>query len=186
MSRFTIHNIPIAGLKIVERQPLGDNRGCLERMFCQQEMEALLGGKSIAQINHTATTKAGTVRGMHFQYPPHAETKFVSCIQGEVFDVAVDLRQDSPTFLQFHAEILSAENHKTLVIPEGFAHGFQTLTENCEMIYFHTTVYNADAEDALNATDPRIGIGWPHAITEQSPRDQCHPLLTDDFKGIAI
>ncbi len=186
MTHLIIHKTPIAGLNIIERQSLGDSRGYLERMFCQQELETLLNGKVIAQINHTATTKTGAVRGMHFQYQPYAETKFVSCIQGEVFDVAVDLRQNSPTFLKFHAEILSAENHKTLVIPEGFAHGFQTLTENCEMIYFHTAEYNEEAEGGVNAKDPKIAIPWPQAITEQSARDQQHPLLTEDFKGLEI
>ena len=96
------------------------------------------------------TASRGTVRGMHFQHPPHAETKFVSCLRGEVFDVAVDLRNGSPTFLHWHAEILSADNHRTLVIPEGFAHGFQTLSDDCEMLYFHTAAYNPEAEGGLN------------------------------------
>ena len=123
---------------------------------------------------------------MHFQHPPHAETKFVSCLRGEVFDVAVDLRQGSPTFLRWHAEILSAGNHKTLMIPEGFAHGVQTLTEDCEMLYFHTAAYQPGAECGLNAKDPRLNIRWPEAITELSPRDAAHPLVTEDFSGVTV
>ena len=184
--RFDIHTTPIEGLIVLQRKPLGDNRGYLERMFCQKELEKLLGGKTVVQINHTLTSRAGTVRGMHFQYPPYAETKFVSCIRGEVSDVAVDLRSGSPTFLQWHAEILTADNHKTLIIPEGFAHGFQTLTDDCEMIYFHTVAYHPEAECDLNARDPRLAITWPRPIAEQSPRDESHPFLKDDFEGVAL
>jgi dTDP-4-dehydrorhamnose 3,5-epimerase len=185
-SRFEIESTAIDGLRVLQRKILGDARGYLERMFCTQELEGALGGQGIAQVNHTKTTKAGTVRGLHFQYPPHAEIKFVSCLRGEVFDVAVDLRRDSNTFLQCHGEILSADNHRTLIIPEGFAHGFQTLTADCEMIYFHTAAYRPEAEGALNAADPRLAIPWPNAITERSPRDQSHPLLKEGFKGIAL
>ena len=181
--RFDILATPIAGLQVLQRNPMGDTRGYLERLFCAEELHSLAAGKPLAQINHTLTTSRGTVRGLHFQRPPHAEIKFVSCLRGEVFDVAVDLRHNSPTFLHWHAELLSADNHKTLVIPEGFAHGFQTLTDNCEMLYFHTAAYHPEAEGGLNAKDPRLAIHWPLPITELSPRDAAHPLLTDDFSG---
>lgn len=185
-TRFDILDTPIQGLKLVQRKPIGDDRGYLERMFCSEELKSLIPGKSIVQINHTLTAKCGTVRGMHYQHSPHAETKFVCCLRGEVFDVAVDLRRGSPTFLHWHAEILSADNHKTLVIPEGFAHGFQTLTKDCEMLYLHTTAYRADAEDGLNARDPRLGIQWPLPIAEQSERDSAHPLASEDFSGVVV
>lgn len=184
-TRFDILDMLIIGLKLVQRKPIGDDRGYLERMFCSEELKSLIPGKSIVQINHTLTAKRGTVRGMHFQHSPHAETKFVSCLRGEVFDVAVDLRRGSPTFLHWHAEILSADNHKTLVIPEGFAHGFQTLTKDCEMLYLHTTAYRAEAEGGLNARDPRLAIQWPLPIVEQSARDSGHPLVSEDFSGVA-
>ena len=183
---FTLTDTTITGLVVLERKPLGDNRGFFERLFCQDELSVLLQGKSIVQINHTLTKKAGAVRGMHFQCSPCAELKFVSCLKGEVFDVAVDLRQNSSTFLRWHAEVLSADNFKTFVIPEGFAHGFQTLKEDCEMYYLHTAAYAAEAEGALNARDPRLNITWPKSITEQSERDQAHPMLRDDFDGIAL
>jgi dTDP-4-dehydrorhamnose 3,5-epimerase len=183
---FTLTDTPITGLVVLKRKPIGDNRGSFERLFCQDELSVLLKGKSIVQINHTLTKKAGAVRGMHFQYPPCAELKFVSCLKGEVFDVAVDLRQRSPTFLRWHAEVLSVDNFKIFVIPEGFAHGFQTLTDGCEMCYFHTAAYAAEAEGALNARDPRLNITWPKSITEQSERDQAHPMLRDGFDGVAL
>ena len=118
--------------------------------------------------------------------PSYAETKIVSCIRGKVWDVAVDLRKRSPTFLHYHAEVLSEDNHKSYLIPEGFAHGFQTLTSDCEMLYFHTADYNKDFEGAINAVDLKIGIKWPQLITERSERDNNHPMLTDDFEGIVL
>ena len=185
-ARFSVLQTPIAGLSVLERKRLGDNRGFLERLFCQDELAGLLNGKSIVQINHTLTAKEGTVRGMHYQFSPHAETKFVSCMIGEVFDVAVDLRRHSPTFLFWHAEVLSASNGKTLVIPEGFAHGLQTLVNDCEMLYLHTAAYSAEAESGLNAQDPLLAIDWPRPITEQSSRDQAHAMLDDKFKGVSV
>lgn len=183
-ARFDILDTPIQGLSLLQRKPIGDDRGYLERMFCSEELQSLIPEKNIIQINHTLTAKRGTVRGMHFQHPPHAEIKFVSCLRGEVFDVAVDLRRGSATFLHWHAEILSADNHKTLVIPEGFAHGFQTLTKDCEMLYLHTTAYRAEAEGGLNARDPRLAIQWLLPIAEQSARDSAHPLVSEDFSGV--
>jgi dTDP-4-dehydrorhamnose 3,5-epimerase len=123
---------------------------------------------------------------MHFQHPPYSETKLVSCLRGEVFDVAVDMRRGSPTLLHWHAEILSASNHRTLVIPEGFAHGFQTLTDNCEMLYLHTAPFRADAEGGLNAKDPRLAIAWPLPFGDLSARDSGYPLIANDFGGLAV
>jgi len=184
--RFSIQETGLEGLIILHRKPLGDNRGFLERLYCQQELEPLLNGKTISQINHTLTMKVGTVRGMHFQYPPHAEIKLVSCIQGKILDVAVDLRKNSPTFLHYHAEIITAENNKTFYIPEGFAHGFQTLSENCEVLYFHTMEYSQEFEGAINALDPNININWLLKISEMSERDSSHPLIDDMFEGVSV
>lgn len=181
---FEILATPISGLQILQRRPIRDARGYLERLFCTDELQPVLSRKTIAQVNHTLTVNRGTVRGMHFQHPPHAETKFITCLMGEVFDVAVDLRNNSPTFLHWHAEILNADNHRTLLIPEGFAHGFQTLTDNCEMLYFHTASYQPEAEGGLSVHDPRLGISWPLLVTGLSSRDAGHPLLQDDFPGI--
>ena len=186
MSRFTVTDLPLAGLKRIERQRLGDSRGFLSRLFCAQELAAAGWHKPIAQINHTHTAQRGTVRGMHYQRPPHAEMKLVTCIQGEVWDVAVDLRAGSSTFLQWHAELLSAVNHRALLIPEGFAHGFQTLSDNAALVYCHTVPHNPAAEAALNAQDQRLAIQWPITITELSARDANHPLIDTQFIGVTL
>ena len=186
MNRFTVTDLPLAGLKLVERQHLRDSRGFLSRLFCAEELAAAGWHQPIAQINHTYTAQRGTVRGMHYQTPPHAEMKLVSCIQGELWDVAVDLRAGSPTFLHWHAEVLSADNNRALLIPEGFAHGFQTLTDGVSMLYCHSATHSLEAERALNAQDPRLVINWPLAITEISTRDAKHPLLDMKFEGVRL
>lgn len=183
-ARFNTSDTPLAGLKVIERKPMGDGRGGLERLFCGEELGTLMAGRRIAQINHTFTAKAGTVRGMHFQVPPHAEMKLVTCLRGEVFDVAVDLRKGSPTLLRWHGEILRPDAHKTLLIPEGFAHGFQALTDDCEVLYFHTAHYEPAAEGGLRAEDPRLAIRWPKPVSGLSPRDAAHALLRADFRGL--
>ena len=186
MSGFAIKKTSIDGLKIIQRKPVGDSRGYLERLFCIDELRPLIDNRSIVQINHSHTKKLGTVRGMHYQKPPYAEMKLIACLRGAVFDVAVDLRRGSPTFLQWHSEILSEENHRTVCIPEGFAHGFQTLTEDCELIYFHSAPYMPDAEAGLNALDPHLAISWPTPISECSARDQHHKMLTSNFVGLPV
>ena len=183
---FDILDTSLQGLQVIQRKPIGDSRGYLERLFCRNDLAELLGNRTIVQINHTLTKKKGTVRGLHFQYPPHAETKFVTCLCGEVFDVAVDLRRGSPTFLHWHNEILSETNRKTLMIPEGFAHGFQTLSDDCELIYFHTAAFCTEAEGGINALDPALAVQWPLSVTERSTRDQQHPMITTAFQGIEV
>jgi dTDP-4-dehydrorhamnose 3,5-epimerase len=184
MSRFQIVDTPIAGLKIVERLRQSDQRGFFSRMFCAEELQAAGWSKPIVQINQTLTRRRGAVRGMHFQFPPYAEMKLVNCIRGEVWDVAVDLRRGSPTFLKWFGTQLSAQNGRALLIPEGFAHGFQALAEDCELIYFHTCAYDAASEGAVHAEEPRVAIQWPQAIAELSPRDRGHPMLSPAFQGI--
>ncbi len=186
MSRFQIVDTPIAGLKIVERSRRSDERGFLARMFCAEELAAAGWSKPIAQINQTLTRQPGAVRGLHFQFPPHAEMKLVNCIRGEVWDVAVDLRRGSPTFLKWFGAHLSAENGHALLIPEGFAHGFQALAEDCELIYFHSCAYHAASEGGVHPEEPRLAISWPRAIAELSARDQGHPMLSPAFQGISL
>lgn len=186
MSRFTIIDTPLAGLKIVERQQLGDSRGFLSRLFCAEELAAAGWHRPVVQINQTLTQKQGTIRGMHYQKPPHAEMKLVTCLRGAIWDVAVDLRHSSPTYLQWHAQELSADNHRALLIPEGFAHGFQTLTDNCELIYLHSRAYTPDAESGLNATDPQLSINWPQPMTELSARDAQQPMIDPQFRGVTL
>lgn len=175
--RFDITPTPLPGVTLVTRKPVGDHRGFFERVFCISDLGPLLHGKFVVQINRTSTNTSGCIRGMHFQHPPHAEMKIVSCLHGKVFDVVVDLRQDSPTYLKWHGEILSGDNHKTLVVPEGIAHGFQTLTGDCEMLYLHTAAYCPEAEDGVNPQDPALAIAWPLPISEISEKDRSRPLL---------
>lgn len=182
--RFDATATPLEGLALVRRIRMEDDRGFLSRLYCRDELTGIGFSDGIVQINQTFTRARGAVRGMHFQRPPYAESKFVSCLRGEVFDVAIDLRAGSPTFLKWHAERLSAENCLSLAIPEGFAHGFQTLTEDCELLYFHSAGYDRESEGALNALDPALGIDWPLPITEMSPRDRGHPFVDSGFTGI--
>ena len=158
----------------------------MSRFYCAEEFRAADITKPIAQINHTLTRKKGAVRGLHFQHPPHAEAKLVSCLKGEIFDVAVDLRHASPTFLHWYGVVLSARNQQSLLIPEGFAHGFQTLEEDCELIYLHAAAYHPESEGALNVADPKLGIAWPLPITEISERDRNHKLIEQSFQGITL
>lgn len=186
MSRFTVTDLPLAGLKRVERQQANDSRGFFSRLFCADELAAAGWRKPVSQINQTLTQRRGTVRGLHFQKPPHAEMKLVTCIRGSVWDVAVDLRAGSPTFLHWHAEELSAANRCALLIPKGFAHGFQSLEDDCELLYLHSSAYAAAAESALNARDPALVIAWPLSITELSARDASHPMLDAQTTGLTL
>jgi dTDP-4-dehydrorhamnose 3,5-epimerase len=186
MSRLTITDLPLAGLKLVERRSLGDGRGFLSRLFCAEELLSAGWQKSIAQINHTFTARRGTVRGMHFQLPPHAEMKLVSCLRGRVWDIAVDLREGSDTVLQWYAEELSADNHRALLIPEGFAHGFQALTDDVELLYCHSAAFHDEAKGGLNPRDSRLAIEWPLEITELSDADTHYPMIDQNFAGLVL
>ena len=172
MSHFRFENTPLAGLKVIHKTRLEDSRGHLSRFFCGEEFEELGWRDNIVQINHTFTRASGTVRGLHFQKKPHAEIKIVNCLKGKVFDLAVDLRPDSPTFLKWEGRELSGENWLSFYIPEGFAHGFQTLTENVEMLYFHSHGYHPESEGGIHPRDERLAIEWPVEVTELSDRDQ--------------
>ncbi len=183
--RFRIAETPMAGLHLIERLRLGDERGFLTRLFCAEELAELGWDGPVAQINETGTREAGTVRGMHYQMPPFAEIKLVTCVAGAVLDVAVDLRRNSPTFLRHFATGLSAENARSLLIPRGFAHGFQALSGDVRMIYAHSAPYRAEAEAGLNAADPALGLNWPLPVVNQSPRDRAHPFITAKFDGVA-
>ena len=186
MSRFDVIDTSLPGLKVVQREHRGDGRGFFSRLFCAEELAAAGWRKPISQINHTLTKRIGTVRGMHFQYPPHAEVKLVTCLRGAVWDVAVDMRLGSPTLLSWHGEELTPENRRAVLIPEGFAHGFQTLSADCELLYMHSAAYAPGGEGGVDACDPRIGIDWPLEITERSARDESHARLAQGFRGIAL
>lgn len=174
----------LKGVFMVDLQPIGDSRGWFSRTFCKNEFEQIGHTKEWVQLNHSFTSKKGTVRGMHYQLPPFSEIKMVRCIAGAVLDVVIDIRKDSETFLQWISAELSAANKKMIYIPEGFAHGFQTLTEDCELLYHHSSYYTPGSEGGIRYNDPLVNIAWPLPVTEISDRDKAHPLLTDNFKGI--
>lgn len=182
--RFSFIHTPISGLWIAQRVSLNDERGSFARLFCADEFSDIGLNQPIVQINHSINKKSGTVRGLHFQHQPYMETKIVVCIKGEVFDVAVDIRNGSETFLGWHGEILSSQNQRGMVIPEGFAHGFQTLADDTELIYLHTGRYVPEAEDGLHVRDPQIAIAWPMPFHSMSDRDAHYPFLNESFSGI--
>jgi len=175
---------PLAGAYTIDLQPFSDERGWFARFYCKDEFAQIGHTKEWVQMNHSVSNEKGTLRGLHFQLPPYRETKMVRCIRGVVLDVIVDLRRDSPSFLSYFAQELSAENRKMLYIPEGFAHGFQTLTDNAELIYLHTEFYRPNAEGGLRYEDPALGIHWPLTVAIVSERDSKHPFIDKNFKGI--
>jgi dTDP-4-dehydrorhamnose 3,5-epimerase len=174
----------LQGSFLIDAEPFVDERGWFARFYCKEEFAAIGHTKEWVQLNHSASNKKGTLRGLHFQVPPYREIKMVKCVRGAVYDVIVDVRKDSQTFLHWFGAELSELNRKMIYIPEGFAHGFQCLTNDCQLIYHHTEYYKPNAEDGLRFNDPRIGINWPLEVTEISNRDKSHTLLNHNFKGI--
>jgi dTDP-4-dehydrorhamnose 3,5-epimerase len=186
MSLFHIGETSLEGLKVIQRHPRKDSRGQFTRAFCSEELSAAGWTNPVMQINHSITNMVGSVRGLHYQKPPKAEKKMVLCLRGRVWDVAVDLRSSSATFLSWHAEELSGENNKAMLIPEGFAHGFQVLEKESELLYLHSEQYSPQQEDGLSPLDPRLSISWPLPIAEMSDRDRGFPVLTDKYKGVSL
>lgn len=175
---------PLAGLTLVETMATCDARGEFVRIACETQLAPLLQGGHFRQVNLSTTARRGSVRGMHFQHPPHAEAKLVRCLRGRVFDVAVDLRADSPTRLAWHGVELDAGAQRELFIPSGFAHGFQALEDDVQLLYLHTADWQPDHEGRLRPDDPVLAIDWPLAITQMSERDRSAQLLDASFAGI--
>lgn len=175
----------LTDLYVAESGRHADHRGAFARLYCERELASLIGERRIVQINHSRTTSVGVVRGLHFQYPPYAEMKLVRCIRGRVWDVVVDLRPTSSTYLTWHAEELSAANSRMMIVPEGMAHGFQVLEPDSELLYLHTAFYTPSAEGGLRFDDPRLGIAWPLPVSEVSERDASHSLIDINFSGIS-
>jgi dTDP-4-dehydrorhamnose 3,5-epimerase len=188
MSNFVIRDTPIEGVKLGEIQHKADERGYFERVYCHREYELLTGRVlNIKQINRSMSKVKGTTRGLHFQWPPRAETKIVSCAVGRLYDVAVDLRVGSTTFLKYFAAELTAENKQFLVIPEGIGHGFQTLEQNTEILYLVTEEFSVQHDDGINPVDPMIGVDWPLEIAVRSKKDEERIFISDrHFTGIVL
>jgi len=174
----------LQGLYIIDLHPVGDSRGWFARTYCKNEFASIGHTKEWVQLNHSFTRRKGTIRGMHYQLPPHREIKMVRCISGTVLDVAIDLREGSTTFLNWVSVELSAENKKMIYIPEGFAHGFQALTDNCELLYHHSAFYTPGSEAGIRYNDPLVNIQWALPVSDISDRDSFHLLLNESFKGI--
>lgn len=176
----------LQGVFIAETTLASDKRGVFARLFCKRELALAIGDRDIVQINFSLTESRGAIRGLHFQKPPFSEMKIVRCMKGKVWDVVVDLRSGSNTFLEWHAEELSPDNAKMMIIPEGCAHGFQSLEPGSELLYLHTEFYTPNAESGVAFDDPSLKISWPLPVTEISVRDNGHPHLTNNDCRIKI
>lgn len=165
------------GVYVIKPESKEDARGCFVRIFCKEELLACGIEFDIKQANQSLTKKKGTIRGMHFRREPKAEAKIIQCLEGAVYDVAVDVRPDSATFGRWISEELSKENGKMLYIPKGFAHGFQTLSNNCCMQYFMSEFYSPEHSAGVRWDDPFFGIKWPLKPTIISKKDTKWPLI---------
>jgi dTDP-4-dehydrorhamnose 3,5-epimerase len=181
-----LEQTPLAGVFEAQTEVRRDDRGRFARLFCAADLAHAHVARPIVQINHSQTRAVGAIRGLHYQWPPAAEGKWVRCLKGRVFDVAVDLRRGSPTFLRWHGVELNSARMNAIFIPEGCAHGFQVLEADSELLYLHTAAYIPALEGAVRFDDPRVDIAWPLSVTEISERDRSHPLLDDAFEGIVV
>jgi dTDP-4-dehydrorhamnose 3,5-epimerase len=167
----------LKGLYIIELEPKIDERGYFMRTFCENELRKNSLQFTIIQVNQTLTKKRGAIRGMHFQKPPKAENKIVQCLKGAIFDVAIDLRENSATYGQWVAEELTEDNKKIFLIPRGFAHGFQTLTDNCEVQYLMSEFYSPEQASGVRWNDPSFNIKWPIKNPVLSEKDKTWLLM---------
>lgn len=176
----------INGLYVIHPEKRKDERGEFARTFCKNNFKQIGFEKEFVQYNHSLNYKKGTIRGMHFQKPPYTEVKLIRCVQGAVYDVVVDLREGSETFLQHVAIELNAGNMISLLIPEGLAHGFQALEDNSALIYHHTQFYTASSDGGVRFDDPALKINWPLPPVAVSVKDRSYNLIDNNFKGIAV
>lgn len=183
MGAMTFSDTPLGGLILVQTEPVRDDRGEFVRTFCADEYASIRPGLRWVQTNISKTTGRGAVRGMHFQYAPAGEAKLIRCLRGEVFDVAVDVRVGSPTFLHWYGTYLSQDNQRELFLPEGFAHGFQVITDEAQLLYMHTTPWTPTLEGRIHPEDSRIDIAWPLPVAHLSDKDRSAKRLTDAFQG---
>lgn len=183
MNRFNCEETFIKGVYVIKAKPIEDFRGFYSRYFCTEEFKEVGLSKPICQINHTKSIKTGTVRGLHYQKKPFGETKIVRCIKGSIWDVAVDMRKDSPTYLQHFAIELNDTNQTYLYIPTGIAHAFQSLKDNTEVLYLVDETFHPDYVVGLNPTDPSIGIKWPLPISVLSEKEKNCPFIDKNFIG---
>ena len=171
----------LPGAFIIDLEKRGDERGFFARQFCVREFAEHNLPTDYVQVNNSLSAQKHTLRGLHYQLPPAAETKLVRCIRGALLDVILDIRPQSPTFGQYHAEELTAENRLMLLAPRGFAHGFMTLTDNTEAFYFVDEFYAGDQERGIRWNDPTFNIEWPAMPAVLSDKDANHPDFSEDY-----
>lgn len=174
-----IINSPLLGAAEIISTAHTDQRGWFSRYFCINELSPLNNDRKIVQINSSFTIMQGTVRGLHYQRAPFEEDKIVRCLNGKVFDVMLDIRVDSVTFGLWHSVVLDSEKMNMVYIPKGFAHGFQTLEPNCQILYLHTQFHNPETEDGYHYLSPKLNIRWPLKVSEISIRDKNLPLFSN-------
>lgn len=172
---------PIAGAWIIDLEKRGDDRGFFARLFCAREFDEHGLVTKFVQANNSLSAVKGTLRGMHYQLPPRTETKLIRCIQGALWDVILDLRQNSPSFGRWFGAELSAANRRMMYAPKGCAHGFLTLTEDAESFYLVDEFYSPEHERGVRWNDPRFDIRWPHEPTLISEKDSHHPDFAPDY-----
>lgn len=181
MSALVLTELPLSGLCCLQHKVHEDARGQFSRLFCEGSLDVAGQPFHVRQINHSVTREKGSVRGLHYQ---QGEAKLITCMQGAVWDVAVDIRKGSPTFLHWHAEYLVAGDGRSLFLPPGFAHGFQALSDNAQLLYLHSADYDSAHEGGLAVDDPRLAISWPLPIINLSARDAAHSWLEPHFQGV--
>lgn len=186
MSLYALHPLPLPGLARVTHRRHEDDRGAFSRLYCEESLGSFGAPFHIRQINRSLTRERGSVRGLHYQAGPQREGKYITCMRGEVWDVVVDLRAGSPTFLRWHAEHLKAGDGSSLLVPAGFAHGFQALSDDAELLYLHSADYAPEHEGGLSVHDPRLAIDWPLPVINLSTRDAGHPWLDNRFTGVTL
>jgi dTDP-4-dehydrorhamnose 3,5-epimerase len=178
--------LSLKGVFEIETNSFEDSRGAFFRSFCQEEFSVIRPDITFVQLNQSINYNKGTLRGMHYQIPPKAEDKLIRCIKGEVYDVIIDLRKDSPTFLKWTSLVLSSKKNNLIFIPKGFAHGFITLEDDSQLIYHHTEFYNNEYERGLNFKDPLINIDWGIDVKVVSEKDMSYPYIDNNFEGIKL
>lgn len=177
---------PLTGAYVVESTPFRDDRGFFYRLYCQETLSQAGLNTAFIQINHSRTTQAGVIRGLHYQIAPHTETKLIRCVRGAVFDVMVDVRQGSPTFLSWFGVELTEDNYRLSYVPAGFAHGIQALQPDAEIVYLSSAIYAPQAERGVRFDDPRIGIDWPLPPIGLSAKDYAIETLSHNFQGVQL
>lgn len=182
-SRFIVHKMPILGVMLIDVQPFADDRGSFFRVYCDKEFSDIGIKSSFVQMNQSINLKKGTFRGLHYQKSPYGEDKMVKCARGSVIDYFLDLRRDSPTYMQHGKTKLSEENQRMIYLPKGIAHGFITLEDNTHLLYYHTEYFVPEAQATINYSDPRVELDVSESIQFISSKDKNATFLPDDFSG---